>query len=210
MSSKLSLPRQGPWNFVWVKQVFELFEVELTEFHWSLIAVIFDRSAARVKRWYCCTWEFQLLWDIYTTISTSLLSAIYCVNRSPRNSLVSTWHNGNIESIRLKLVSFETGAVSFESLVWSGSLLSGLARARNDLLMNSSTISRKGGQLCISIHPARLLNTVLSSLANRKAIPLKPQCSNLNTAFDIQQVCSHHGVLKGAPRTDYQPQDLIQ
>jgi len=33
MPSKLSLPRQGPWNLVWVKQVFELSEVELTEFH---------------------------------------------------------------------------------------------------------------------------------------------------------------------------------
>jgi len=31
--STLSLPRQGPWNLVWVKQVFELSEVELTEFH---------------------------------------------------------------------------------------------------------------------------------------------------------------------------------
>jgi len=31
--SKLSLPRQGPWNLVWVKQVFELSQVELTEFH---------------------------------------------------------------------------------------------------------------------------------------------------------------------------------
>jgi len=27
--SKLSLPRQGPWNLIWVKQVFELSEVEL-------------------------------------------------------------------------------------------------------------------------------------------------------------------------------------
>ena len=33
MPSKLSLPRPGPWNFVWVKKVFELSEVELTEFH---------------------------------------------------------------------------------------------------------------------------------------------------------------------------------
>jgi len=33
--SKLSIPRQGPWNLVWVKQVFELFEVELTEFQVS-------------------------------------------------------------------------------------------------------------------------------------------------------------------------------
>ena len=31
--SKLSLPRQGPWSLVWVKQVFEFSEVELTEFH---------------------------------------------------------------------------------------------------------------------------------------------------------------------------------
>jgi len=31
--SKLSLPRQGPWKLVWVKQAFELSEVELTEFH---------------------------------------------------------------------------------------------------------------------------------------------------------------------------------
>jgi len=30
MPSKLSLPRQGPWSLVWVKQVFELTEVELT------------------------------------------------------------------------------------------------------------------------------------------------------------------------------------
>ena len=27
------IPRQGPWNMVWVKQVFELSEVDLTEFH---------------------------------------------------------------------------------------------------------------------------------------------------------------------------------
>ena len=33
MPSQLSLPRQGPRNLVWVKQVFELSEVELTEFH---------------------------------------------------------------------------------------------------------------------------------------------------------------------------------
>ena len=33
MPTQLSLPRQGPWNLVWVKQVFELSEVELTEFH---------------------------------------------------------------------------------------------------------------------------------------------------------------------------------
>jgi len=33
MPSKLSLPRQGPWNLVWVKQVYELSEVELTESH---------------------------------------------------------------------------------------------------------------------------------------------------------------------------------
>jgi len=33
MPSQLSLPRQGPWNFVWVKQVFEFSEFELTEFH---------------------------------------------------------------------------------------------------------------------------------------------------------------------------------
>jgi len=31
--SKLPLPKQGPWNLVWVKQSFELSEVELTEFH---------------------------------------------------------------------------------------------------------------------------------------------------------------------------------
>jgi len=31
--SKLSLPRQGPWNLVWVKQVFELSEVEITKCH---------------------------------------------------------------------------------------------------------------------------------------------------------------------------------
>ena len=31
--SNLSLPRQGPWSLVWVKQVFELSEVELTEFY---------------------------------------------------------------------------------------------------------------------------------------------------------------------------------
>jgi len=31
--SKLSLPRQGPRNLVWVKQVFELSEVESAEFH---------------------------------------------------------------------------------------------------------------------------------------------------------------------------------
>ena len=33
--SKLSLPRPGPWNLVWVKQVFELSEVELSEFHFT-------------------------------------------------------------------------------------------------------------------------------------------------------------------------------
>jgi len=33
VSSKLSLPRQGPWKLVWVKQVFKLSEVELSEFH---------------------------------------------------------------------------------------------------------------------------------------------------------------------------------
>ena len=32
MPSKLSLPGQGPWSLVWAKQVFELSEVELTEF----------------------------------------------------------------------------------------------------------------------------------------------------------------------------------
>ena len=32
MSSKLSLPRQGPWNWVWVKQVFQFSEVKLSEF----------------------------------------------------------------------------------------------------------------------------------------------------------------------------------
>ena len=36
MPSKLSLPRQGPWNLVWVKQVFKLSEVELTKFHCTL------------------------------------------------------------------------------------------------------------------------------------------------------------------------------
>ena len=35
LPTKLSLPRQGPWNLVWVKQVFELSEVELTAFHCS-------------------------------------------------------------------------------------------------------------------------------------------------------------------------------
>jgi len=33
MPSKLSLPRQGPWKLVWVEQVFELSEIEFTEFH---------------------------------------------------------------------------------------------------------------------------------------------------------------------------------
>jgi len=32
MPSKLSLSRQGPWNLVWVKQVWELSAVKLTEF----------------------------------------------------------------------------------------------------------------------------------------------------------------------------------
>jgi len=40
MPSKLSLPRQGPWNWVWVKQVCELSEVELTEFHCILGAFV--------------------------------------------------------------------------------------------------------------------------------------------------------------------------
>jgi len=35
--SKLSLPRQGPWSLDWVKQVFELSEVKLTEFHCTRI-----------------------------------------------------------------------------------------------------------------------------------------------------------------------------
>jgi len=33
MPSKFSLPRRGPWNLVWVMQVFELSVVELTKFH---------------------------------------------------------------------------------------------------------------------------------------------------------------------------------
>ena len=31
----LSLPRQGLWNLVWIKQVFELSQVELIEFYCS-------------------------------------------------------------------------------------------------------------------------------------------------------------------------------
>jgi len=49
MPSKLSLPRQGPWNLVWVKQAFELSEVELTEFH-----CIQNRNGACVFIFFCC------------------------------------------------------------------------------------------------------------------------------------------------------------
>jgi len=42
MPNKLSLPRQGPWNLVWVKQVSELSEVELTEFYCISIVFIFS------------------------------------------------------------------------------------------------------------------------------------------------------------------------
>ena len=35
MPSKLSLPRQGPSSLIWVKQGFQLSEVELTKFHCS-------------------------------------------------------------------------------------------------------------------------------------------------------------------------------
>jgi len=41
MPSKLSLPRHGLWSLVWVKQVFELSEVELTEFHCTWIITTF-------------------------------------------------------------------------------------------------------------------------------------------------------------------------
>jgi len=44
MLSKLSLARQGPWNLVWVKQVFELSEVELTEFHCALFLLQLNTS----------------------------------------------------------------------------------------------------------------------------------------------------------------------
>ena len=37
--NKLSLPWQGPWNLVWVKQVFELSEVELSEFHYNAFSI---------------------------------------------------------------------------------------------------------------------------------------------------------------------------
>jgi len=40
MPSKLSLPRQGLWHVVWVKRVFELSEVELTEFHCICLSVV--------------------------------------------------------------------------------------------------------------------------------------------------------------------------
>ena len=30
---QIIISRQGPWNLVWIKQVYELSEVELTEFH---------------------------------------------------------------------------------------------------------------------------------------------------------------------------------
>jgi len=41
--SNLSLTRQGPCNLVWVKQVFELSQVELTEFHCSCTALEITR-----------------------------------------------------------------------------------------------------------------------------------------------------------------------
>jgi len=40
MPSKLSLPRKGPWSLVWVKQVFDLSELELTEFH----CILFEKG----------------------------------------------------------------------------------------------------------------------------------------------------------------------
>ena len=36
MPSKLSSPRQRPWSLAWIKQVFQLSEVELTRFHCTI------------------------------------------------------------------------------------------------------------------------------------------------------------------------------
>ena len=73
MPSKLSLPRQGPWNWVWVKQVFELSEVELTEFH--------------------CTFFHQLRHGMGQHFAPPFSEAYFCFELirlgGPRN------HNGN-------------------------------------------------------------------------------------------------------------------
>jgi len=61
MPTKLLLPRQGPWTLVWVKQVFELSEVEVIEFH-----------CIRIKKW-----EKKLIFCIMIILFGGMSTAYY-------------------------------------------------------------------------------------------------------------------------------------
>jgi len=68
MPSRSSLPRQGPWNLDWVKQAFELSEVELSEFHCTDIDG--SNSVRLSAGWalYCGLADFSYQWLTLTNV----------------------------------------------------------------------------------------------------------------------------------------------
>ena len=74
MPSKLSLPRPVPWNLVWVKQLFDLSEVELSEFHCIMLIEWIDCHVSK-----------------YMTNGLSLSARTHYYAMSKASSLTSYW-----------------------------------------------------------------------------------------------------------------------